>query len=136
MINRREFLGRTAAAGATLALTPELLRAFEQSGGRLIQRAIPSSGEMLPVISFGSRPVDTAVLKEVIKSHVDNGGKVIDVLHGGPPGEQGARTAAGELGIQDRMFWTTPLSVQIPLLPGHAGPPPKPDPAAVRAAME
>ena len=42
MINRREFLGITAGAGAALALTPELLRASQQSGGTLIQRAIPS----------------------------------------------------------------------------------------------
>jgi aryl-alcohol dehydrogenase-like predicted oxidoreductase len=58
------------------------------------------------------------------------------VLHGGPAGEQGARRAADELGIQNRFFWTTPLSVTIPVLPGYAGPPLKPDPAAVRAAME
>ena len=50
MISRREFLGTSLAAGASLALTPELLRAFQQSGGKLLQRAIPSSGEMLPVI--------------------------------------------------------------------------------------
>ena len=56
MISRREFLGTSLGAGAALALTPELLRAFQQSGGKLIQRAIPSSGEMLPVISFAPRP--------------------------------------------------------------------------------
>jgi hypothetical protein len=53
MIDRRRFLGMAAGAGATLALTPELLRALQslqQSGGKLIQRAIPSTGEMLPVI--------------------------------------------------------------------------------------
>jgi hypothetical protein len=44
MIDRRRFLGITAGAGASLALTPPLLRAFEQSGGKLIQRAIPSFG--------------------------------------------------------------------------------------------
>ena len=58
MINRREFLGITLGAGAALALTPELLRALQQSGGKLIQRAIPSSGEMLPVIglAFANHP--------------------------------------------------------------------------------
>ena len=56
MINRREFFGVTFGAGASLALTPDLLRAFEQSAGTLIQRAIPSSGEKLPVIGFGPRP--------------------------------------------------------------------------------
>jgi hypothetical protein len=52
MIDRRQFLGVAAGAGAMLAFTPELLRALQQSGGKLIQRAIPSTGEMLPVISF------------------------------------------------------------------------------------
>ena len=47
------FLESPLGAGAALALTPELLRAHQQSAGTLIQRAIPSSGEMLPVISFG-----------------------------------------------------------------------------------
>ena len=54
MVNRRDFLGITAGAGAGLALSPQLLRALEwirQSGGPLIHRAIPSSGEMLPIIS-------------------------------------------------------------------------------------
>ncbi|HTF87013.1 MAG TPA: aldo/keto reductase [Planctomycetota bacterium] len=136
MISRRELLGMSLGAGATLALTPELLRALQQSSGKLIQRAIPSSGEKLPVISFGPRPTDGAAIKLVLKTLVDNGGKVVDVLHGGPVGEQGARTAASELGIQNKLFWTTPLSVSVPLLPGYDGPPLKPDSAAVKAAME
>ena len=47
MVSRREFFGITVGAGATLALTPQLLRALQQA--KLIQRAIPSSGEVLPV---------------------------------------------------------------------------------------
>ena len=146
MINRREFLGITAAAGASLALTPELVRAFQS--GTLIQRAIPSSGEMLPVISFGPRPTatpapgpippmptDLPAAREVIKAFLDNGGKVVDVLHGGPIGENAARAAASELGIQDKFFWTTPLNLNQPVPPGSTGPP-KPDAAAVRAHIE
>lgn len=101
---------------------------------------------MLPVISLGARPVkgaalqsqaaDVAAAREVLKTFVDNGGRMVDVLHGGPGGEQAARTAAKELGIEDKFFWTTPLFVTIPTLPGHSGPPPKPDAAAVKAAME
>src|SRR5204863_7950881 len=106
-----------------------------QPSGKLIQRAIPSSGEMLPVISYGPRPTDGAAIKEVLRTLLDNGGKVVDVLHGGPAGEQGARTAASELGIQDKFFWTTPLSVSVPTLVGYAGPELKPDAAAVKAAM-
>ena len=142
MINRREFIGITAAAGASLALTPELLRAFKQSGGKLMERAIPSTGEKLPVISFAprslggaamsSQPADVAAMKAVVKTFLDNGGKVVDVLHGGPAGEQSARAAAEELGIQNRPFWTTPLTAAPPA----PGGPPKADPAALRAAME
>jgi aryl-alcohol dehydrogenase-like predicted oxidoreductase len=138
MIDRRKFLGITAGAGATLALTPELLRALrlQQSGGKLIQRAIPSTGEMLPVISFDpAQESDNAGMKEILKTLLDNGGKVIDFPHGG--GEEVARTAANELGIQDKLFWTTGLSVQPlstgPVLPGAIR---KVDPAAVRAAIE
>jgi aryl-alcohol dehydrogenase-like predicted oxidoreductase len=146
VISRREWLGLSLGAGATLALTPALLAALQQSGGKLIQRAIPSSGEMLPVISLGARPVrgaaltaqpaDSAAIKEVLKTLLDNGCRVVDVLHGGPAGEQAARTAASELGIQEKLFWTTPLSVTVPVLPGYDGPPLTIDAAAVKAGVE
>jgi aryl-alcohol dehydrogenase-like predicted oxidoreductase len=136
MIDRRRFVGIAAGAGATLALTPALLRALQQSGGKLMQRAIPSTGEKLPVISFDPQEEsDVAGMKEILKALVDNGGKVIDFPHGG--GEEVARTAAVELGIQDRLFWTTPLSVPPantnPVLPGAIR---KVEPAAVRAAID
>ena len=142
MINRREFLGITAAAGASLALTPDLLRASVQQAEKLLQRAIPSSGEMLPIVSFGARPVvaadtrtaDLPAIKEILKTLLDKGGKVVDVLHGGPVAEDGARKAAAELGMQDKFFWTTPLNVIPP--PGSTGGPPKPDAGAVRAHIE
>ena len=58
MIDRRKFLGLAAGAGATLTLTPQLLRAFQTSSAQLIQRAIPSTGEMLPAVglSFSNHP--------------------------------------------------------------------------------
>src|SRR5262245_24446407 len=141
MINRREFIGITAGAGASLAFT-DVLGAFAQSTGKLIQRAVPSSGEMLPVISFAprslggaamsSQPQDVAAIKAILKTFLDNGRRVVDVLHGGPAGEQSARAAAEELGIQDKFFWTTTLT-GAPPAPGS---PPKADPAPLRAAME
>ena len=141
MINRREFIGITAGAGVSLALTPDLLGAFAQSS-KLLQRAIPSSGEMLPVISFAprslggaamsSQPGDVAAIKAVLKTVLDNGGRVVDVLHGGPAGEQSARAAAEELGNQDKFFWTTTLTGAPP----SPGGPPKADPAVLRAVME
>src|SRR5688500_699994 len=122
MIDRRRFLGIAASAGASLALAPDLLRALQglpQQRGKLMLRAIPSSGEMVPVISFAPRPTvrvsgpgetkpaptDVPAAREVLRIFLDNGGKVVDVLHGGPIGENAARTAARELGIQDKLFW-------------------------------
>ena len=134
MINRREFVGSSLAAGAALALTPELLRASDQSG-KLMQRAVPSTGEMLPVVSFAPRPpADPAAYKEVLKTLLDNSGKVVDVLHGGPAVEDGVRAGASELGIENRSFWTTPLNIMPQFVPG--APPPKPDPVATKAALE
>ena len=134
MINRREFLELTAGAGASLALSPALLRALQKSGAKLTQRAIPSTGEKLPVISFGARKADPPAIKEVLKALLDNGGRVVDVLHGGPAVEDGVRAAASELGIQNRCFWTTPLNIMPPFVPGSAAP--KPDPVATKAGLE
>lgn len=149
MVDRRTFLGMAVSTGASLALTPQALRAIPHPGsapeqlgalrpsrGNLLQRAIPSTGEMLPVIGLGARSADNAALKKVLETLVDRGGKVVDTLHGGPAGEQAAGKAAGELRIQDRLFWATALAVRIPTLPGHAGPPPKVEAAAVRAQAE
>ena len=136
MINRREFVGITFGAGAALALTPKLL--FAQQPGKLIQRAIPSSGEKLPVVSYGVRKAEPAALQELFKAMLDSGVKVADVMHGGPASEQSGRTTAHELGIQDKLLWTSPgvglpPNAAGPVLPGAI---PKADPAAVRARFE
>lgn len=137
MISRRDLLGLSVGAGASLALPPELLRTLRPAGKlELIQRAIPSSGEKLPVIGFGARAAEPAALEEVLGTLLDHGGRVVDVLHGGPAGELGARSAARALGVQDKCFWTTPFGVHVPVLPGYEGPPLKADAGAVRAAME
>jgi aryl-alcohol dehydrogenase-like predicted oxidoreductase len=111
MVSRREFLGFAASAGATLALTPGLLRAFQQPGATLIQRPIPSSGEMVPVVglSFSNHAgcADPAALKEVLKTFADNGARVFDAQHGNAAAEQFHATVANELGIQNRLFWST-----------------------------
>ena len=131
MINRRAVLEITAGASATLTLTPELLRALQQPGGRLIQRAIPSSGEMLPIIglSFSNHVTcaDPVGLKEVLKTFFDNGGRVFDAMHGNGPSEQFHATVARELGIQNKLFWSTR---------GAPPGPPQPGPATAKAHIE
>jgi hypothetical protein len=129
MITRRDFLGITLGAGSTLALTPELLRALQQPGGTLIRRAIPSSGERLPVVglSFSNHAgcADPAALKAVLRTFADEGGRVFDAQHGDARAEQFHATVANELGIQNKLFWSTRGT-----LPGGGGPP---GPGAVKA---
>ena len=126
MISRREFLGTSLGAAAGLALTPELLRALQQSGGQLIQRAIPSSGEMLPVIGVQFRNTisqDPAALKEVLKTLVDNGGRFLDTMHQSVPGvEDLTATVVTELGIQNKLFLGLRALPSGPPQPGAATP--------------
>jgi diketogulonate reductase-like aldo/keto reductase len=106
MFSRREFLGTSLGAGA-LALTPEVLRALQQSGGTLIQRVIPSSGEKLPVIGvqFRNSQQDPAALKAVLQTLVDNGARFLDTMHQSVPGvEDQTATVVTELGIQNKLF--------------------------------
>jgi diketogulonate reductase-like aldo/keto reductase len=108
MISRRKFIGTSLGAGAALALTPELLHALQQAGGSIIQRAIPSSGEMLPVIGVQFRnntSLDPAALKAVIKTLIDNGGKFLDTMHQSVPGvEDLTGKVVTELGVQNKLF--------------------------------
>jgi aryl-alcohol dehydrogenase-like predicted oxidoreductase len=132
LISRREFLGMSVGAGATLTLTPELLRALPQSGGTLIQRAIPSSGEMLPAVGlqFGNPPPpDHAALKEVLKTLLDNGGRFLDAVHQSAAAEEVTAAIATELGVQDKIFWSSRASPSGPPQPG-------PTDAAAKAQME
>jgi aryl-alcohol dehydrogenase-like predicted oxidoreductase len=125
MVNRREFSRITVGIGAALALTPSLLGALPQSSstpqessGTLIQRAIPSSGELLPVIglAFSNHPscADHAALKEVVKTFADNGGRYFDATLGNAANQRFHTAAANELGVADELFWSTTAFVPGP----------------------
>ncbi len=133
MVSRRDWLGITLGAGATLGITPRLLEALHQ--GQLIQRAIPSSGERIPVIGLGSsatfsqvaRSEDRSALRDVLKTMVDRGARVFDTAPGYGASEEVAGRVARELGVTDTIFWATKLNV------ARGGPA---DPAAARAQVE
>jgi aryl-alcohol dehydrogenase-like predicted oxidoreductase len=109
----------TLAAGGALALNPRLLHALQQ--GQLIQRAVPSTGEMLPVIGLGSsatfsgmaRSEEITGLREVLRTFVDGGASVFDTApsYGGGSSEEVAGQLARELGIADEIFWATKVNV-------------------------
>jgi aryl-alcohol dehydrogenase-like predicted oxidoreductase len=134
MFTRRQWLGRTLGAGAALALNPRFLEALQQ--GQLLTRAIPSSGEQLPLVGLGSsatfsqvaRSEDYSALREVLRTLVDRGGKVFDTAPGYGASEEVAGTIAAELGITEQIFWAT--KVNVARGGGSA------DPAAARAQID
>ncbi|MGH7467299.1 MAG: aldo/keto reductase [Longimicrobiales bacterium] len=117
MVNRRQWFGLTLGAGAALSINPRWLQAL--ASGQLIQRAIPSSGERVPIIGLGSSATfsrtagsaDIAALKEVLKTFVDMGGKVFDTAPSYGQSEKVAGEIAQELGISSKIFWATKVNV-------------------------
>ncbi len=122
MINRRDFIGISAGVGASLGLTPRLLEALSNGilpQGQLIQRAIPSTGERIPVIGLGSsatfsqvaRAEDKTALKEVFQAMTDRGARVFDTAPSYGASEQVAGELVNEMGIANKMFWATKVNV-------------------------
>ncbi len=121
MVTRREWLKITAAAGAALSLPPSLLRALEGDLYRkqLITRAIPSTGEQLPIVGLGSsatfsqvaRSEDYTQLGEVLSALVENGGSVFDTAPSYGASEEVAGRIANDLGIDGDIFWATKVNV-------------------------
>jgi aryl-alcohol dehydrogenase-like predicted oxidoreductase len=143
MVTRREWLKLTAsagAAGAALSLTPGLLDGVTRGGPftqEMMMRAIPSTGERVPVVGLGSsatfsqvaRSEDYSALGEVLSALVENGGSVFDTAPSYGASEEVAGSIANDLGIRDRIFWATKVNVAAR---GGGGA----DPAAARAQIE
>ena len=134
-LTRRDWLRLTAGGGAALAITPDLLAALARQ--EIIARAIPATGEMLPVVGLGSaatfsrvaRSEDVSAIRAVLQAFVDNGGTVFDTAPGYGASEQVAGDVANELGFRDRIFWATKVNVA-----GRGGS--SADPAAARAQIQ
>jgi len=101
MLKRREFLKYSTLAGATYALQPGLLQALE--GGELITRAIPSSGEKLPIVG--------SALREVMSVLFENGGSVFDTAPSYGASEEVAGRIVQELDATEKVFWATKVNV-------------------------
>jgi aryl-alcohol dehydrogenase-like predicted oxidoreductase len=136
MITRRHILKLTLAGSASLALAPCLLWAAA-GRGELITRAIPSSGERVPVVGLGSsatfaqaaRSEDVSALREVMAAMLVHGGAIFDTAPSYGASEQVAGEIARELGITERVFWATKVNVA-----GRGGG--RADPEAASAQLE
>ena len=116
MTTRRQVLLGLAGAGGLLALDPRSVLASE---AKLITRAIPTSGERLPIVGLGSsatfarvaRSEDASALRAVLEQMVKLGGTVFDTAPAYGASEEVAGRIAQELGIAKQLFWATKLNV-------------------------
>jgi len=100
-----------------LTLRPGLLDALEN--GDLIKRAIPSSGEKLPIVGLGSSATfsrvaggdDVSALREVLRVLFENGGSVFDTAPAYGESEEVAGGLVQELDAAQKVFWATKLNV-------------------------
>ncbi len=116
MWTRRDRLKLDFAAGATLALPLRSARA--EGGPSLITRAIPSTGERLPVVGLGSSATFAKVARARIGTRCapssrprGGGGTVFDTAPAYGASEEVAGGIAAELGITDKLFWATKVNV-------------------------
>jgi len=119
MPSRRHFIQRSAALLGLAAAAPWLTRgAFAMGPEQLLQRRIPGSDELLPVIGLGTSRTfnvslnDTSLspLDEVMRTFINGGAKLIDTA----PSYGNAEAVTGELlkrtGTQRKAFLATKVS--------------------------
>ena len=135
MVSRRDWLRITSGAAAALGLNPRVLEALQSQ--EVITRAIPSTGERLPVVGLGgantysrvARAEDFSTIGGVLRALVDGGGSVLDTAAGYGASEEVSGRVAEEIRIADRIWWATKVNVA-----GRGGTPA--DPAAALAQIE
>jgi len=104
------------AAGRALALDPRLLWAAQPE---LITRAVPSTGERLPVVGLGSSATfaqvasseDVSAVRGVLRTMVEQGGRVFDTTPSYGASEEVAGRIAREENLTDRIFGATKVNV-------------------------
>ncbi|KAA2285873.1 aldo/keto reductase [Arenimonas fontis] len=117
MTDRREFLAAALAVAGAAALRP-LPALAAPAAGSMLKRAIPSSGELIPVIgagTSGSFEVDMAgrePLREVLRRFVAGGASVIDTSPNYSNAEDVLGDLLAELGIRERIFLATKLAAE------------------------
>ncbi len=114
MATRRDVLTAAVLAATAAALRP--LPVFASAAGAIETRAIPSTGERIPVIgagTSGSFEVDAAgrePLRDVLKRFVAGGASVIDTSPNYSNAEDVLGDLMAELGLRDRIWLATKLA--------------------------
>ena len=101
-----------AGAGCTAS------QAAADAGPKMNTRAIPSTGEKLPVIGMGTwqtfdvRPKEAAPMELILQAFVESGGKVLDSSPMYGRSEEMAGYMIGKFGLREKLFvatkvWTT-----------------------------
>src|SRR5688572_15686765 len=115
MLSRREWLSLTLATGAAAAFD----RAWLSAQQPLLMRAVPATGERLPIVGLGSsasfsqiaRKEDVTAIGDVLKALVSGGGTVFDTAPGYGASEEVAGRVAASLNYTDKIFWATKVNV-------------------------
>ncbi len=138
MVSRRAWLRMAIGVGVAPKLRPEALQELQSQP--LVQRAIPSTGELLPVVGLGGAHsfADAALTESrteqydriggVLQALVDGGGRVFDTAYAYGASEQVAGQVAQDREIADRIWWATKVNA-APMSGGTSG---SADPAETR----
>ena len=137
MTSRRDFIASTSLAAAAFALTPLSACSQDRSdpttprpkptgaiadivpaGGALLARAIPATGERIPVIGVGTSgsyevaldSTEFAALRDVVKVFFEGGGSVIDTSPNYSNAEDVVGALLAEGGWRERCFLATKLA--------------------------
>ena len=114
ILSRRHLLQGGALAGAALTLG-RLLPAAQPASLPLITKAIPATGEQLPVIGIGTNAFRVSLyqdLKAVLRRMHELGGAVIDTAASYGESEGVIGRALNELGLRDKFFLSTKFNAR------------------------
>lgn len=121
-LSRRDAIKLGVGAGALLGLTRVPAFALESmplQAGALIERAIPSTGEKLPVVGMGTAiiyqnptPEQIPALRDTLRAFPELGGRVLDTAPSYGRAEVVVGELLAELKNRDKYFLATKVSVR------------------------
>ncbi|MDQ6610794.1 MAG: aldo/keto reductase [Gemmatimonadota bacterium] len=119
-ITRRTLVKKGVGAGLAVAFNPLAAWFHNAAQASVLTRAIPSSGERIPVIGIGTArryesaasPEDRAPLREVLRRLPELGGKLIDTAPAYGIAETVVGDLVSEIGNRDKLFLATKVGVR------------------------